>query len=187
MVVLSPLCTDRSVVRGTFMVVLSPLCTDRSVVRGTFMVVLSPLCTDRSGVRGTFMVVLSPLCTDRPGVTRFTCMVILSLLSANWPGVTRFTCMVILSSLCADRPGVRQLHIVQKLHEKIFSALKLEIGNNHVDHEDVLSQFVHHACLLRSLSQHHLALLSRFKGENPDVDFPPLHQELFSLDPTDNT
>lgn len=93
--------------------------------------------------------------------------------------------MALLSALIllsADRPGVKEQRDIQKLHEKILSALKMEIGSNHSDGQDVLTKFVRQALVLRDLSSHHIHILNRFKESAPDVDFPALHKELFSVD-----
>lgn len=83
---------------------------------------------------------------------------------------------------CADRPGVKEVQDIQKLHEKILAALKIEIGNNHTDDQEILARFVMQATVLRTLSNHHIHILNRFKESAPDVDFPALHKELFSID-----
>ncbi|KAK7096315.1 hypothetical protein V1264_005620 [Littorina saxatilis] len=93
--------------------------------------------------------------------------------------------MALLSALIlitADRPGIKEQQDVQKLHEKILAALKMEMGSNHSEDHEILTQFVQQASTLRSLSQHHIMILSRFKEANPDVDFPALHKELFSVE-----
>jgi len=71
---------------------------------------------------------------------------------------------------------------VGRLQEKILAALKLVMGQNHNDDTDMLQTFLTQASLLRSLSHHHIVILSRFKEQNPDVDFPALHKELFSVE-----
>ncbi|XP_025082341.1 probable nuclear hormone receptor HR3 isoform X1 [Pomacea canaliculata] len=93
--------------------------------------------------------------------------------------------MALLSALIlisADRPGVKEVQDIQKLHEKILAALKIEIGNNHTDDQEILARFVMQATVLRTLSNHHIHILNRFKESAPDVDFPALHKELFSID-----
>lgn len=85
-------------------------------------------------------------------------------------------------TVSTDRPGIKEQQDVQKLHEKILAALKMEIGNNHREDQEILVQFVQQASVLRSLSQHHILILTRFKEANPDVDFPALHKELFSVE-----
>lgn len=63
-----------------------------------------------------------------------------------------------------------------------MTALKIEIGNNHSDDQEILLKFVRQASVLRNLSSHHIHVLNRFKESAPDVEFPALHKELFSVE-----
>nr|KAG5688540.1 hypothetical protein BaRGS_010175 [Batillaria attramentaria] len=82
---------------------------------------------------------------------------------------------------------VKEQQDIQKLHEKILAALKMEIGNNHSDGQEILSKFVRQASVLRDLSSHHIHILNRFKESAPDVEFPALHKELFSVDTSETS
>ena len=81
-----------------------------------------------------------------------------------------------------DRPGVKEVSEIQQLNDRILSALKLEMGQNHPGDENILKRFVEQAGVLRSLSTRHIRVLNAFKEEAPDIDFPALHKELFSIE-----
>lgn len=81
-----------------------------------------------------------------------------------------------------DRPGVKEIREIQHLHDSILTALKLEMGVNHAGDEHVLERFVEQAGVLRSLSARHIRVLNAFKAEAPDIEFPALHKELFSIE-----
>lgn len=82
----------------------------------------------------------------------------------------------------SDRPGVKEVSEIQQLHDRILTALKLEMGVNHAGDEHILKRFVEQAGVLRSLSARHIRVLNAFKEEAPDIDFPALHKELFSIE-----
>uniref|UniRef100_A0A2C9K1K7 Nuclear hormone receptor HR3 n=1 Tax=Biomphalaria glabrata TaxID=6526 RepID=A0A2C9K1K7_BIOGL len=93
--------------------------------------------------------------------------------------------MAMLSALIlisSDRPGVKEVSEIQQLHDRILTALKLEMGVNHAGDEDILKRFVEQAGVLRSLSARHIRVLNAFKEEAPDIEFPALHKELFSIE-----
>lgn len=81
-----------------------------------------------------------------------------------------------------DRPGLKDLADIQKLHEKVLTALKLEVGKNHKEEETLLNKLLQRVEDLRSLGVRHIDVLNRFKQSAPDVDFPALHKELFSVE-----
>ena len=82
----------------------------------------------------------------------------------------------------SDRPGVKEVGEIQQLHSRIVTALKLEMGANHPGDENILKRFVEQAGVLRSLSARHIRVLNAFKEEAPDIEFPALHKELFSIE-----
>ena len=71
---------------------------------------------------------------------------------------------------------------IQKLHEKVLTALKLEVGKNHKEEETLLNKVLQRVEDLRSLGVRHIDVLNKFKQSAPDVDFPALHKELFSVE-----
>ncbi|XP_076438819.1 putative nuclear hormone receptor HR3 [Babylonia areolata] len=95
---------------------------------------------------------------------------------------TEMALMSALILISADRPGIKDQGAVQKLHEKILAALKLEIGRTHSEDQELFAHFTQQASALRALSQQHILALTRFKEANPQVDFPALHKELFSVE-----
>lgn len=86
-----------------------------------------------------------------------------------------------------DRPGLKDLNDIQKLYEKISSALKVEIGANHQDDDSLLSKLQQLIWIVRSLNNQHIAVLNKFKSSAPEVEFPALHKELFSVDCLENS
>ena len=86
-----------------------------------------------------------------------------------------------------DRPGLKDVTDIQKLYEKISSALKLEVGTNHPDDDSLLSKLQQLIWIVRNLNNQHIAVLNKFKSSAPDVEFPALHKELFSVDCLENS
>ncbi|XP_078328543.1 putative nuclear hormone receptor HR3 isoform X2 [Crassostrea virginica] len=81
----------------------------------------------------------------------------------------------------ADRPGLKDIADVQKLNDKVLTALKQELGKTHSD-ENVLTRLMQLTWTLRQLSSQHIVLLNKYKLQNPHVEFPALHKELFSVE-----
>lgn len=82
----------------------------------------------------------------------------------------------------SDRPGLKDLTDVQKLYDKITSALKLELGKNNREDESMITKLNQITWIVRNLSSQHINVLNKFKQVSPDVEFPALHKELFSVD-----
>lgn len=87
----------------------------------------------------------------------------------------------------SDRPGLKDLSDIQKLYEKISSALKMEIGSNHQEDDNFLSKLQQLIWIVRNLNNQHIAVLNKFKNSAPDIEFPALHKELFSVDCLENS
>ncbi|XP_062600492.1 probable nuclear hormone receptor HR3 isoform X2 [Saccostrea cucullata] len=81
----------------------------------------------------------------------------------------------------ADRPGLKDIADVQKLNEKVLTALKQELIKTHTD-ENLLTRLMQLTWTLRQLSSQHIVLLNKYKQANPEVEFPALHKELFSVE-----
>ncbi|XP_041356362.1 probable nuclear hormone receptor HR3 isoform X2 [Gigantopelta aegis] len=92
--------------------------------------------------------------------------------------------LILISS---DRPGLKDTVDIQKLHDKILSALKMEIGANHSEDSQILLKLLQHTPVLRTLSLHHIRVLNRFRESAPDIEFPALHKELFSVESSDSS
>lgn len=93
-----------------------------------------------------------------------------------------FLCVISCFSFVADRPGLKEITEIQKLYEKVLAALKMEIGKNPNNEEDLLNRLLQYAWPLRNLSTQHIVLLNKFKQTAPEVEFPALHKELFSVE-----
>ena len=87
--------------------------------------------------------------------------------------------------LLIGRPGVKDTASVQKLGERIESALKIEVGKTHPEDAEFKMALLEKLPVLRELSMKHIRVLNRFKQANPTVEFPALHKELFSPDGMD--
>lgn len=81
---------------------------------------------------------------------------------------------------------MKEVSEIQVLHDRILTALKIEMGVNHPGNENILKRFVAEAGVLRSLSARHIRVLNAFKEKNQDIEFPPLHKELFSIESDSN-
>ncbi|XP_052787075.1 probable nuclear hormone receptor HR3 isoform X2 [Mya arenaria] len=86
-----------------------------------------------------------------------------------------------------DRPGLKDLTDIQKLYEKITSALKLELGKNNREDENMITKLNQITWIVRNLNTQHINVLNKFKQAEPDVEFPALHKELFSVEGQDNS
>lgn len=71
---------------------------------------------------------------------------------------------------------------IKRLSERIESALKVEIGSTRADAEEFKSALLKKLPILRDLAHQHVLILNKFKRENPGVEFPALHKELFSME-----
>ncbi|WAR29723.1 HR3-like protein [Mya arenaria] len=76
---------------------------------------------------------------------------------------------------------------IQKLYEKITSALKLELGKNNREDENMITKLNQITWIVRNLNTQHINVLNKFKQAEPDVEFPALHKELFSVEGQDNS
>ena len=84
-----------------------------------------------------------------------------------------------------ERPGIKDTIVIEKLSERVEASLKLEIGKNHPEDEGLKSTLIEKLTLLRLLSARHVDVLQLFMEDNPHVEFPALHKELFSPDGLD--
>jgi len=83
------------------------------------------------------------------------------------------------------RPGLRNIGQVSTNNAAILNALKGELGKNHKEPLKgdvyVLDTLKAKGSTLHELSRLHLDALNTFRKDNPDVVFPDLHKELFSI------
>lgn len=89
--------------------------------------------------------------------------------------------------LFTDRPGLKEVLEIQKLRDKITSSLKMEIGLNHPGNEELVTKVLHQIPIMRGLSLQHVSVLNKFKQTEPDMEFPALHKELFSIEGTESS
>ena len=75
---------------------------------------------------------------------------------------------------------MKDASIIKKLGDQIEAALKLEVGKTHADDVHFRQQLIDRLPLLRELGAKHIQVLNKFKQQNPEVEFPALHKELFS-------
>lgn len=113
----------------------------------------------------------------------FELVKILLSFNLNEPEIALYSALILIRP---DRPGLKELLDIQKLYEKILGSLKAEITKTHADNQDVLNKLMQIAWTLRSLSAQHIVLLNKFKVSAPDIEFPPLHKELFSVEGLDS-
>lgn len=87
--------------------------------------------------------------------------------------------------LTVERPGIRDPIIIQKLNERIQCALKMELGKNHPENDQLRTELQKKLPILQLLNYRHTDLLTKFKEDHPNIEFPALHKELFSQDGLD--
>lgn len=85
-----------------------------------------------------------------------------------------------------DRPGLVGVGTIEELNNKVMKALNYELSKTprmpykgDVTFFDALNVKIPS---LRELSMLHMEALSKFLRSSPNVVFPPLHRELFSVD-----
>lgn len=79
-----------------------------------------------------------------------------------------------------DRPGVKDRDVIEKLGERINTALRLELDKNHSEGEQIRAKLDERIPMLRLLAIKHNEVLQKFKDRHSGIDFPALHNELFS-------
>lgn len=63
----------------------------------------------------------------------------------------------------------------------------MEIGLNHPGNEELVTKVLHQIPIMRGLSLQHVSVLNKFKQTEPDMEFPALHKELFSIEGTESS
>ncbi len=84
------------------------------------------------------------------------------------------------------RSGIKDSMVIQKLNERIDSALKMELSKNHPEDDQLRYELAQRLPIIQVLGIRHSEILNKFKQENPQVEFPALHKELFSQDGVDS-
>lgn len=87
-----------------------------------------------------------------------------------------------------DRPDLRQVSHVRRLNLFIARSLRAELNKTHQRSPfdssslNVYDTLISKIPILREISMLHMAALSRFRRLSPEIEFPALHRELFSMD-----
>jgi len=88
--------------------------------------------------------------------------------------------------LSPDRPGLKGHHEITPLNAAILRALRNELNKTHKlpikGDVSVCDTLLAGIPTLRELSKLHMEALTKFRRSCPNVNFPPLHKELFSVD-----
>jgi nuclear receptor subfamily 1 group F protein 4 len=85
-----------------------------------------------------------------------------------------------------DRPGIRDTEQIKRLSNAVLGALKLELQKTHsipmTGEVSTYDALIAKQRELREISRLHKEALSEFKRNNPNLEFPPLHNELFATE-----
>ncbi len=101
--------------------------------------------------------------------------------------------LALLSALILFNPensGLNDQKIVYRNHQKFIELLRMDIENNRnhispssLEKQQMLQQILNLVSVnLRRLTQLHFELIKSFKIKNTQIEFPPLHRELFNVD-----
>lgn len=92
------------------------------------------------------------------------------------------------TSYNTDRPDLRQVSHVRRLNLFISRSLRAELNKTHHRSPfdstslNVYDTLISKIPILREISMLHMGALSRFRRLSPQIEFPALHRELFSMD-----
>ncbi|KAL5287010.1 RORB family protein [Megaselia abdita] len=92
--------------------------------------------------------------------------------------------------LWPERNGVRGNTEIQRLFSLSMNAIRQELEANHAPLKGdvtVLDTLLNKIPAFRDLSLMHMQVLGKFKQQHPDIEFPALYKELFSIDSTQDT
>ncbi|XP_018914424.1 ecdysone-induced protein 78C [Bemisia tabaci] len=89
-----------------------------------------------------------------------------------------FSAVVLLTS---DRPGVTDLKAIKQHQDRLLDALKLQVGRNHANEPQVLSNVLLKLPELRNLGAKHSAHLDWFRLNWDKLRLPPLFAEIFDI------
>lgn len=91
-----------------------------------------------------------------------------------------------------DRSDLRQVNHVRRLNLFICRSLRAELNKSHHHRSpfeptssNIYETLISKIPILREISMLHMAALSRFRRLSPEIEFPALHRELFSMDMAD--
>ena len=80
-----------------------------------------------------------------------------------------------------DRPGLKNRERIRQLQVDLLRALNLELSENHPNDHGLFARLLTTIPKLREIGPEHTRRLMELKIRSPDVNFPPLHAELFDL------
>lgn len=105
---------------------------------------------------------------------------------------TSYPNRIVLSyRIITDRPDLRQVNHVRRLNLFICRSLRAELNKTHhrspfdPSSMNVYETLISKIPTLREISMLHMTALSRFRRLSPEIEFPALHRELFSMDMVD--
>jgi nuclear receptor subfamily 1 group F protein 4 len=85
-----------------------------------------------------------------------------------------------------DRPGIRDTEQIKRLSNAVLGALKLELQKTHsipmTGEVSTYDALIAKQREVREISRLHKEALTEFKRNNPNLEFPPLHNELFACE-----
>ena len=85
-----------------------------------------------------------------------------------------------------ERPGLKGLGDINRLSQAVIRVLRSELARNHVapikGDVTVCDAMLGKMDQLREVSLLHMDALAKFKRSQPQLEFPALHKELFSVD-----
>ena len=97
-----------------------------------------------------------------------------------------FSLIFTLKYTHTDRPGLKGVTDILRLNQAILKTLKFELAKTHrapfKGNVSVLDALLARLPMLREISQMHMEALTKFRRAHPQIDFPALHKELFSVD-----
>ncbi|XP_077993245.1 nuclear receptor ROR-alpha A-like [Glandiceps talaboti] len=91
--------------------------------------------------------------------------------------IALFSAVVLITG---DRPGLKDRRAVELLQEKILECFTKVLHRNHPKEPGLLAKVLMFMPTLRTISTSYAELMSRALRENPHLQFPALHVELFS-------
>nr|XP_006812054.1 PREDICTED: nuclear receptor ROR-beta-like [Saccoglossus kowalevskii] len=101
----------------------------------------------------------------------------ISSLSLSEEEIALFSAVVLITG---DRQGLRDRRSIEQLQEKILECFTKILHRNHPKEPGLLAKVLMFMPTLRTISTSYAELMNRALQENPHLQFPALHVELFS-------
>ncbi|XP_071943183.1 nuclear receptor subfamily 1 group D member 1-like isoform X2 [Antedon mediterranea] len=80
-----------------------------------------------------------------------------------------------------DRPFLKEIEPIKKLQGNLLRSLQYELLINHPEDKSMFGQLVTTLPMLRQIGPEHTRRLMELKVKTPEMQFPPLHAEVFDL------